>query len=693
MSKNFKIKNDKKKESVSKSQSEMKIATIVISSFLVVAMLCALAVSGLGSWVDNMQKPTATATPYVDNTVIEFGDEKLENFIKKKNEITTDDVTVNQVKVVTTLTINDKDLSEITSLKGLEMFPSLTSLSISNAKIMDISALADAKDLTNISFYSCDITEATSEKENKVLTSLYIDDTLPNAQLFSKFTAVTRVDTNETGMKDLSGFAGMSAVEVISFEGEKNLESAAGIGAMDKLGMLSFEDCVVAGFDGVKDAKLLDTVTGEESTFSNLSALAQCSTLEVLQLAGCEVSNPDQIGSIKTLNELNIDGVNESKLDDIDFVKKLTNLEALSINGLKVGSLAAVADLKSLTLLYASECDLKNISSLKKLTNMETLDISGNSVSDLSALEDMKSLVYLDVSKNNIKNVNALENVMTLLYLDVSENEGITTLKGLDHMWVLEELYAADCKISAVSLEENTELLKVVLSGNKIENVDDISRLISATSIDLSDNSIKTLPDMSSMAALKAFYVANNQIESIDNLEKVTTLTTLDISGNKIKDAKKLEKLTSMVSLYIGKNEITDISFASKLTKLETFHAQSNGIEKTEAIASLTSMKSLDLSGNKIAKLDDLQKLTSLESVYLSDNVIEDITALANKKTIKVLDLTNNKVTEVASLMNCIGLDTLKLKGNSITNYSPIDSLKIENLETDLTEDAENKDE
>lgn len=682
MSKNFKIKDNKKTKQKKFEASNIKIGTAIVSAFVVLVLICGLAVSGLGEWVDNnYNKPAATPTPVVDNTVIEFGDENLEKFIKDKLKVKEDHVTVNHVKSITNgLHINT--LTEIKSFKGLEMFPSLTAFSVSDAKILDFSALADAKLLTNINLYDCDISEATSEKENKYLTDIYIEGTLPNATLFSTFSTVKFVETRKVGIKDLSGFGGMPGLTNLDLFDEDELESFEGIAAIEKLSTVALGGSKIKGFGGVKNAKALTSITADDTEIKSVAALKDCATLKLLHITNSKLDNPSDIGKIKTLTELNIEKLNEGKVDT-SFIDDLSALEVVSVSGISMSSLSVLKNKPNLKLVYAADCGLTNINGIRDAVNLETLDISNNNISLTTALSKLSKLKYLDISDNNIRNLNDIKDIITLMYLDVSGNKDITKLNNLDSMWLLEELYANDCSINSIDIGECTSLMTLSLKGNKISYVEDIARLGALTTINIADNEVTELPSFESLSSLSSLYASGNNISDISALEKATTLTALDLNNNKITDGSKLKYLVKLTKLDIGSNSIKDISFVSSLTKLTTFNAENNGISNIDKLSTITSLQNVDLSDNELESIKALEKLTKMESLDVASNKIADITPLLNKTYLKKLDLTSNMVTEVATLSSCTALKELKMKNNQVTNFEPLKNLSLTVKEID----------
>ena len=721
MSKSFKIKQQKKK-----TKSNLKLGPMLISGFVVFALLCTLAITSLGNWIDNRPSSDTSTTPSPgpdESAEVVFEDENFKEFIKKKLSLSTDNVTENQVKSVTSLSISG--VEHITSLKGLEQFPSITTLTINNVKIDDLSALADVSTLTSIFLYSCDLSETKCEQELKNITKIYMNDSVPNTAILQKMTSAATVDVNNCDVEDFTPFAGMSAVKTINFTNVDSMKSFDGIGEIENLEVLSFTTCKLEKLDGIDKASSLVQLTCKQSEIADMSAVAGAAKLNTLYMTGSAVTNGlDKIGDMPSLTALDIEDLNGGKAD-VSFVSNIKTLESLCMNGIELGNLDMVSGLENLTKLYAQDCGLTNISALSSLVNIEDLRISDNAIKDIAALASLKNLEKLYIARNDLNSIKDISNTYSLEYLDISGNSGITAIDSIDNWWLLSDLYASGCSIAKVELGNCTELARIDLSGNKIEDISSIATLAQAVSINISDNLIKELPVMATMSGLKTFIAFGNEIVNVENIAKQTSLTALNLSSNKISDVAKLAALTKLTTLKLNSNEIEKISDLNALKSLTTLWLADNKIEDISGLTALTSLKEFDISGNNISDISVVEKFTSLitfnassneiedisaldnlsalTTVDLSDNKIEDISPLRSKTSIDelnlannnisdlkdvfisfrfmtFLDLSNNHITDISSLNACTSLEELILSGNNITDYSPIDELDIEKV-------------
>jgi internalin A len=94
-----------------------------------------------------------------------------------------------------------------------------------------------------------------------------------------------------------------------------------------------------------------------------------------------------------------------------------------------------------------------------------------------------------------------------------------------------------------------TSLKYLNLSNNQILKIGDLSKLKNLEILHLNNNSIHTIYDMSGMYNLKELYISNNKINNVDFLNKVVGLDTLDLHANQIRDLRPIETLITKIGI------------------------------------------------------------------------------------------------------------------------------------------------
>jgi small GTP-binding protein len=110
-------------------------------------------------------------------------------------------------------------------------------------------------------------------------------------------------------------------------------------------------------------------------------------------------------------------------------------------------------------------------------------------------------------------------------------------------------------------VDDNDKIIYLELSNNQITDISEISKLTNLTSLYLSNNQITDISEISKLTNLTSLYLSNNQITDISEISKLTNLTSLYLYNNQITDISEISKLTNLTLLYLSNNQITDIPF------------------------------------------------------------------------------------------------------------------------------------
>lgn len=222
-------------------------------------------------------------------------------------------------------------------------------------------------------------------------------------------------------------------------------------------------------------------------------------------------------------------------------------------------------------------------SSISKITQLSVYD-STNKVSDLTGIEDFTaleslscsngSITKLDVSKNqNLKSLFCSNNLLTsidvsknlnLVNLDVSYNN--LTAIDVTKNTRLDYLRLTSNQIASVDISQNTSLTSLAVKVNKLTSLD-VSKNTALTSIEASNNQITNL-NVSKNIALTLLAVSNGALTSLD-VSNNKALKSIDVSFNKIElfDVSQNPLLTS---LLVNSNQLTSLNIKNGKNTLLT---------------------------------------------------------------------------------------------------------------------------
>ena len=265
---------------------------------------------------------------------------------------------------------------------------------------------------------------------------------------------LTELDISGTSVSDLSPLAG-SKIWTLSFARTKvsdisplaemrslrhvdgsdtqasSLDAVMGI---DMPSGLDFAGCPIEKLPDDLDLTYTYELDLSRTKIRDFSVLGDCRGFTRLDLAG----NPQledmswlDDESLASLKRLNLAGTGLEK-DDLAFLRKCPHLEELYLDGIALGDLTAIGELRELTYLSAVGCDLEDVSGIKRLPEIETLLLGYNHITDLSGLpapNDEWAEMVLDLSHNGLTSLKGLPaGAYRLLLLQGNDIDYATTL-------------------------------------------------------------------------------------------------------------------------------------------------------------------------------------------------------------------------------------------------------------------------
>ena len=240
--------------------------------------------------------------------------------------------------------------------------------------------------------------------------------------------------------------------------------------------------------------------------------------------------------------------IESGNLSDLSVLAQMTSLQNLQIQGcsLSAADLQRIAQLPLLRSLTLNECGISNVNALADCTGLTHLTLRGNAIRDLSAIAQLQDLVYLDLSGNAVIHADAICNMPKLKELDLSHNFLATTaplgaltglikldvsnnslmkLEGLQTLVNLEEFAATDNHLIDVNvLAGCSALRKLNVSGNTLLNIDVAAQLLALEELDFSHNEVSSLPTFQNDCALRIIDGSYNALASLNKLSNLKNL-------------------------------------------------------------------------------------------------------------------------------------------------------------------------
>jgi len=201
-------------------------------------------------------------------------------------------------------------------------------------------------------------------------------------------------------------------------------------------------------------------------------------------------------------------------------------------------------------------------------------------------------------------------------------------------------------------VEDYTQLRHVILSNNKLSEIDGITRLPHLLTLQLD----------------------NNEVKSLDCMKEATLpwCQRIDLTTNKLATVPPLTSLGRLRMACFASNEITSLEGFGDHASLEELQLQENQLTSLKGLGCLSSLRRLVASGNQIASLEGLN-VPVLTKMELSKNQLVSLQHISGAPKCEELDLAENQLSaEDPNLpeLRRLGAETpalksLKIAGNA----------------------------
>ncbi|XP_055625051.1 leucine-rich repeat-containing G-protein coupled receptor 4-like [Toxorhynchites rutilus septentrionalis] len=274
----------------------------------------------------------------------------------------------------------------------------------------------------------------------------------------------------------------------------------------------------------------------------------------------------------KELRYLNLSSNQLTVLNDFVF-KGCDKLMRLDISNNRIVEVKekALYDATKIDHLDLSKNELHDLDRdlFSKLNLLTYLSLANNKLSMLhdNLFDNCSMIAYLDLKGNRIHSLSD-SFLRSLIYLRtlVIDNNSLTTLKIPPQ---LTKLFAAENNLTSVYTEDSSksQLYLLMLSGNNLADIKNITTLESIVILDLSFNPIGPL-NLTTFLRLKKLTDLNLEATKLGTLEhgifaQQSKLRRLDISYNALRviDITVLTSTPSLEKLFVDGNEIRAINY------------------------------------------------------------------------------------------------------------------------------------
>ena len=382
---------------------------------------------------------------------------------------------------ITSLTIADNNISDLSSLKK---FKNLYGVYFSKNNVEDISVLCDMDVLNNFDFSYNQIRDV-SCLSDKPGDYMYLDIS-GNVGItgYEKISNLTTLIANEIGLESLESLYNLKNLESLSVR-DNNIKNLVGLNpdvekmynidlsGNNELNDLTFEKplyrLMIEDAD-LNDISILNNIKVESvyASGNHFGDLSNFNNDEIFYLDLSDNGALSNLSSLKNLKSLNLSNCNITSLDDFS---AFDNIESLNLSRNNIDSLSGIEKLEKLSYLILDDNKLSSLSGISQLKNLNSVSVDNNSISNADELLDLEKLYFASFSNNKLTTIPNFVK-QSDLYLNFENNsfEKVVIPKSVA------SINLKGCNVKTIDYSSANRLTSIVLDGNPSWN--DYSNLI-----------------------------------------------------------------------------------------------------------------------------------------------------------------------------------------------------------------------
>ncbi|CAL6030665.1 leucine-rich_repeat domain-containing protein [Hexamita inflata] len=371
----------------------------------------------------------------------------------------------------------------------------------------------------------------------------------------------------------------------------------------------------------LKDLVNLEYADLSANFLKEIDSISGNRKIKTLKLASNEVQNIYFIATLPQLKEFNIDS---NTVQDLEPLFKHPNFSP------QWASIQKTADAK---------IDKENARiAFWRFINMMVVRYrdrvefkQGHNVLSIDNDQELTETVFLDYLKvtqmfvSNCHNISFTEAPKLLKQLWICSSE-IKSLSGLENINQLERLTLRQC--SLFRIQDQLKVTKMLqnlryldIAQNDISNSESICNE-KLTSLNLSQNKLKSLNGFGDLTNLSSLDVSGNQLNSVEELAYLTNLKELNISFNAIKSIQTLHRLVKLAYFNLICNKVLDIETCLRMKGLLDLRTKNNIIQNSYVLLEHSNFKEAWLSEQLTPDTND-QEAKMLKEQVKNSNMIQ----------------------------------------------------------------------
>lgn len=366
---------------------------------------------------NNLVSPLVTFTYTIHGVIeeVDFVDDAVESALRAVLNIPDDRIIYsNELWAVTEFTVP----AEAESCEDLKWLPYLNELTISGALVSDLTPIAQLTGITQLSITDTVV----ASKDLMIIAALpkLTSLTLVNCQLsnisnLAGAKNLTSLDLSDNTIRDLRALAGMKKLEtlllsnnaVISLEAisemtslkvldvsYNSLNTTSHASGLYNLTWLNVSSNGLMTLEGIDKLTNLTALYASYNNLVDIDVLASCTKLEQLNVSNNTLLDIDVVADFLALKELNFSYNEVSTLPEFN---KSCALWGIAGDYNQLSSLENLEGLRNLSYVYMDyNTEINSVAYLERCPLLLKVSVYGTKVSDVSMLTEQGIIVYYD---------------------------------------------------------------------------------------------------------------------------------------------------------------------------------------------------------------------------------------------------------------------------------------------------------
>lgn len=571
------------------------------------------------------------------------------------------------------------DISNVTSLKGLEEALELNALYMSGGTSGENISLEPIKNLPNLEVISCTDFEAKMDMSSFSESGTF--QFLRSLEL-SWCTSLNQSDINHIG--------GLTSLEELSICYMENINESSFLQGLSSLKSLEMYMLSLSDLSGLQGLTQLNTLDLSANKISDIEPLQGLVHLEHLELCYNQISDVSPLKNLSNLIYLCFNNNKVGNIDEIASLFALPSIEGINFSNNQILDISVIEPLLP-DVYYDFNTEKRTLSiEIGELTDGGYFrfpsPIKGINEMNISMDPNKAWVTYDEATEEFILNINQMDLERSFKVIWYGESEHFISFDGILTYKIIGDVPSP----SPEPTPTPKPLPTPALDGN-IEHAfeDEALKQEIRQVLGLGDDEFITEVNVLEMDTL---YCWGEEITSLEGLQYAKNLTVigatgtfdtllpisdldklilLDLESNYIRDSVlPVGNLTSLKDLSVfsyGKGQINDISQLSNLSDLTDLCLYNNAITDISALASLTKLEYLELNNNRIEDISPVKDLPVLWAASLDRNNIIDVSSLPDNVFFEC-----GSCSSVANQTRTINLGDIVLDQNEHSFTNPV---------------------